>query len=197
MIVGLTGGIGSGKSAATRVFESLGVGCVDADVVAREVVEPGQPVLDAIKRRFGEEVLTAEGHLNRPALRNRIFSTPQDKEWLEALLHPLIRERMLHQLHSQVSPYAVLIAPLLFENGLENYCDTTVLIDLPEELQIERVLARDGGSQEQARAIIRSQMAREDKQKRADYVIPNTGTLAELRERLLALHDQFMAQSAS
>lgn len=197
MIVGLTGGIGSGKSAAMNVFESLGIGCVDADVVARQVVEPGQPALKAISGYFGKDVLTSDGQLDRPALRTRIFQSPDDKKWLEALLHPLIREEMQRQLRAQQSPYSILVAPLLFENELDKGCDATVLIDAPESVQIERVLARDGGSEEQARAIIRSQMSREEKKELADYVIPNTGTLAELRKQLVALHEQFMAQSAS
>lgn len=197
MIVGLTGGIGSGKSAAMNVFESLGIGCVDADVVARQVVEPGQPALEAITGHFGKDVLTSDGQLDRPALRTRIFQSPDDKKWLEALLHPLIREEMQRQLRAQQSPYSILVAPLLFENELDKGCDATVLIDAPESVQIERVLARDGGSEEQARAIIRSQMSREEKKELADYVIPNTGTLAELRKQLVALHEQFMAQSAS
>lgn len=197
MIVGLTGGIGSGKSAAMAVFDKLGIGCVDADVVAREVVEPGQPALNAIADHFGEDVLTDDGLLDRSALRHRIFSDPDEKRWLEGLLHPLIRTEMRWQLAVQSSPYSVLVAPLLFENNLDCECDTSVLIDVPESVQVERVVARDGGSEEQARAIIRQQMPRVEKLKRADHVVSNTGSLAELEAQLVALHEQFVAQSAS
>lgn len=197
MIVGLTGGIGSGKSAAMAVFEKLGIGCVDADVVAREVVEPGQPALSAIAKRFGDAVLTEDGRLDRSALRRRIFSDSDEKRWLEALLHPLIRSEMQRQLTAQSSPYSVLVAPLLFENNLDRECDTSVLIDVPESVQVERVVARDGGSEEQARAIIRQQMPREEKLKRADHVVSNTGSLDDLEAQLVALHERFVAQSAS
>ncbi|GGX69410.1 dephospho-CoA kinase [Saccharospirillum salsuginis] len=197
MIVGLTGGIGSGKSAAMAVFEKLGIGCVDADVVAREVVEPGQPALSAIADHFGEDVLTEDGLLDRATLRHRIFSDPDEKRWLEGLLHPLIRTEMQRQLAAQSSPYSVLVAPLLFENDLDRGCDTSVLIDVPESVQVERVLARDGGSEEQAWAIIRQQMPREEKLKRADHVVSNMGSLAELESQLVALHKRFVAQSAS
>lgn len=196
MIVGLTGGIGSGKSAAMEVFENLGIGCVDADIVAREVVEPGQPALLAITEHFGDGVLTDQGQLDRTALRNRIFSDPEAKRWLEQLLHPLIRDAMDQQLSAQTSPYAVLVAPLLFENDLDRGCDATVLIDVPEATQVERVVSRDGGSESDAWAIIRSQMPREEKLKRADHIVTNTGSLAELEAQLVALHKQFVAQSA-
>ena len=127
MIIGLTGGIGSGKSAATAIFERLGIGCVDADQVAREVVEPGEPALAAIVEHFGADLLTAEGGLNRALLRERIFKNEQQRLWLEALLHPLIRERMAEQLAAQTSPYAILVAPLLFENDLDKGCEASIL----------------------------------------------------------------------
>ncbi len=195
MIVGLTGGIGSGKSSAMSIFQQLGVGCVDADIVAREVVEPGQPALESIKSHFGQGILTTGGLLNRTALREIIFKNPEEKHWLEQLLHPLIRKELLSQLASQHSAYAVLVAPLLFENGLDQQCDTTVLIDVPETTQVERILARDGGTEDQAKAIIRSQMARAEKLARADHVIANTGSLKELDAKLVALHHQLMAQT--
>lgn len=197
MIVGLTGGIGSGKTAAMRIFEGFGIGCVDADVVAREVVEPGTPALQALAERFGREILTADGRLDRASLRQRIFSSEEDKRWLEGLLHPLIREEMQRQLQSISSPYRVLVAPLLFENDLDRQCDTSVLIDVPEDIQIERVVDRDGVDREQAAAIIRQQMSRTEKLKRADHIVSNTGSLKDLEKQLLALHKEFMAQSAA
>lgn len=197
MIVGLTGGIGSGKTAAMHIFEGFGIGCVDADVVAREVVEPGTPALQAIAERFGREILTADGRLDRASLRQRIFSSEEDKRWLESLLHPLIRDEMQRQLQSISSPYSVLVAPLLFENDLDRQCDTSVLIDVPEDIQIERVVHRDGVDREQAEAIIRQQMSRTEKLKRADHIVSNTGPLKDLEKQLLALHKEFMAQSAA
>lgn len=197
MIVGLTGGIGSGKTAAMRIFEQFGIGCVDADIVAREVVEPGTPALQAIADRFGREILTVDGRLDRASLRQRIFSSKEDKRWLESLLHPLIRDEMQRQLESISSPYSVLVAPLLFENDLDRQCDTSVLIDVPEDVQIERVVNRDGVDRKQAEAIVRQQMSRAEKLKRADHIVSNTGSLKDLEKQLLALHKEFMAQSAA
>lgn len=197
MIVGLTGGIGSGKSAASRVFESLGIGCVDADVVARDVVAPGEPALNAIAERFGADILTPQGELNRGSLRERIFTSAEDKTWLEALLHPLIREQILTQLTEQPPPYSVLVAPLLFENGLESLCDETVLIDVPASVQRQRVTQRDSVDDSQVQRIIDSQMSRAEKQARATHCIDNTGTLAQLESAVLALHRNFVAKNAS
>lgn len=195
MIVGLTGGIGSGKSAASRVFESLGIGCVDADVVAREVVAEGSPALETIAERFGSDMLTPEGQLNRALLRKRIFTSAADKTWLESLLHPLIREQMLAQLKQQPPPYSVLVAPLLFENNLDALCDETVLIDVPESVQRQRVTERDSIDDDQVQRIIDSQMNRADKQARATHCVENTGTLAQLETAILALHRHFVAKS--
>lgn len=196
MIIGLTGGIGSGKSAATAIFQRLGIGCVDADQVAREIVVPGEPALAAIVEHLGARLLTADGQLNRSALRNRIFKDEQQRLWLEALLHPLIRERMKQQLAAQTSPYAILVAPLLFENNLDSGCDASILIDVPEDLQLRRVMARDGGDETQAKAIIARQMSRTEKRQRADYIVDNSGSLAELENALVALHQDFMAKGS-
>lgn len=197
MIIGLTGGIGSGKSAAGAVFTRLGIGCVDADLVARQVVEPGEPALHSIVEHFGTALLDANGELNRAALRERIFKDNAERLWLEKLLHPLIRERMREQLAAQTSPYAILVAPLLFENDLDRGCDASVLIDVAEDIQIRRVVSRDGGDETLARAIIERQMSRSEKRARADYIIDNSGTLAELDEAVLALHHVFMAKLAT
>lgn len=195
MIVGLTGGIGSGKSSASRVFESLGIGCVDADVVARDVVTKGTPALKAIAKRFGPAILTTEGLLNRALLRERIFTSVSDKTWLESLLHPLIREQMLTQLKQQPPPYSVLVAPLLFENNLDALCDETVLIDVPESVQRQRVTLRDSVGEDQVQRIIDSQMSRADKQARATHCIENTGSLEQLETAVIALHSHFVAKS--
>lgn len=197
MIIGVTGGIGSGKSAATEIFQRLGIGCVDADQVAREVVAPGEPALASIADYFGADLLTSDGHLNRAALRQRIFNNEQERLWLEALLHPLINKRMKQQLATQSSPYTILVAPLLFENDLDRDCDASVLIDVPEDLQLQRVMARDGGTKTQAKAIIARQMSLTEKRQRADYIIDNSGSLAELENAIVALHQDFMAKRAT
>ncbi|MHA7880958.1 MAG: dephospho-CoA kinase [Saccharospirillum sp.] len=191
-LVGLTGGIGSGKSAAQRFFEAMSIGCVDADVVAREVVQPGEPALAAIVEHFGPAVLDSQGALNRAVLRERIFSDADARAWLEGLLHPVIRERMMTQLAGLKGPYRLLVAPLLFENGLDALCDATVLVDAPAAVQIERVMARDGVSEAQAQAVLASQMAREAKLARAEYVLDNSGSLDGLKAQVLAMHQQFL-----
>lgn len=192
-LVGLTGGIGSGKSAAQGFFEALGVGCVDADQVAREVVMPGEPALDRIAEHFGADILDARGALNRALLRQRIFSDAEARAWLEGLLHPLIRQRMMAQLEALTGPYRLLVAPLLFENGLDALCDTTILVDVPEALQVERVMARDGVDTAQAQAIMASQLPRQEKLARARHVLDNSGSLEALRDQVASLHKQLIA----
>lgn len=153
-ILGLTGGIGSGKSAVSAMFEKLGITVVDADIVAREVVEPGSVGLKKIVEHFGKTILTSEGVLDRAKLRGIIFDNETEKAWLNALLHPLIRESMLKQLQQATSDYVILVAPLLFENGLEKLCNHTLLIDVPVTTQITRTSARDNVSEAQAKKLL-------------------------------------------
>ncbi|KZN65954.1 hypothetical protein N473_10320 [Pseudoalteromonas luteoviolacea CPMOR-1] len=191
-ILGLTGGIGAGKTAATRYFESMGIDVVDADIVAREVVMPGSVGLKSIIAHFGDEVLTTEGTLNRAKLRSIIFDNEAQKDWLNALLHPLIREQLITQLEQATSPYAILCAPLLFENGLQRFCHKTLLIDVPVEVQIARTSERDKVPQEQVKNIIAAQMSRENKCQKADYIINNDRPLAEVQLDLDKLHQNFL-----
>jgi dephospho-CoA kinase len=191
-VVGLTGGIGSGKSAASDFFEQQGIRVVDADVVAREVVEPGEAALNKIQEHFGNEVISADGQLNRAALRQIIFNKPEAKSWLESLLHPLIRQRMEQQLASAESPYAILSAPLLLEGELHHRCDRVLVIDIPEALQIERSCDRDQVSVSQIQAIIGSQISREHRLQKADDVIDNSGSLEDLQQQVEALHQQYL-----
>ena len=135
LIIGLTGGIGSGKSAASALFEGFGVHVVDADVVAREVVEPGMPALERITTHFGQNILEADGSLNRSRLREIIFADSEAKKWLEELLHPIIRNEIIKQLQQARSPYAILVSPLLFETDQHKLCTRSLLIDAPERLQ--------------------------------------------------------------
>ncbi|KZZ51337.1 dephospho-CoA kinase, partial [Oleiphilus sp. HI0122] len=173
LIIGLTGGIGSGKSAASAHFEKLGIHVVDADLVAREVVEPGKPALATIAKQFGADILNEFGGLDRTKLRAIIFSDTNAKRWLEALLHPIIRSEIIRQISNAESPYAILVSPLLFETDQHKLCSRTLLIDAPKELQIERATKRDNVSIDSIEKIIAAQMPREAKQKHADDIILN------------------------
>ena len=172
-ILGLTGGIGSGKSAVAKHFGNLGVHQVDSDQVARWVVEPGQPALIAIAEHFGHDILQADGALNRPALRERIFESPEERKWLEGLLHPLIREETHRYLAQGASPYAILVSPLLVESGQWRNVQRVLVVDTPEHLQLERTALRDGVSEEQVRSIIAVQAKRDDRLRHADDVLIN------------------------
>lgn len=194
-VLGLTGGIGSGKSAVSAMFEELGIEVVDADILAREVVEPGSIGLKKITEHFGNEILTSEGTLDRAKLRTIIFADESEKQWLNSLLHPLIRESMITQLKQATSQYVILVAPLLFENGLEKYCDHTLLIDVPVEVQITRTTARDNVSTELAKQIIASQMSRADKQKKATDILDNNRPLEEVKIDVLKLHKKYLPHS--
>jgi len=193
LIIGLTGGIGSGKSAVSGFFKKLDVSVVDADIVAREVVQKGQPALIQISDHFGKDILL-DGELNRAKLRDVIFSNEQEKVWLNNLLHPLIRERMLAQLALATGDYVILEAPLLFENSLQAYCDQIVVVDIDEAVQITRASARDNRSREQIKAIIDSQIGRQQRLEKANFVIDNTViTLQQLESAVIALDKQLRA----
>ncbi len=194
-ILGLTGGIGSGKSAVSAMFEKLGITVVDADIVAREVVEPGSVGLKKIVEHFGKTILTSEGVLDRAKLRGIIFDNETEKAWLNALLHPLIRESMLKQLQQATSDYVILVAPLLFENGLEKLCNHTLLIDVPVTTQITRTRARDNVSEAQAKKIIASQMSRADKQLKADDILDNDRALSEVAIDVKKLHQKYLTHA--
>lgn len=191
-ILGLTGGIGSGKSAISSMFEELGIQVVDADIVAREVVELGSAGLEKITEHFGDEILTTDGNLDRAKLRAIIFADESQKQWLNNLLHPLIRESMLAQLQQATSQYVILVAPLLFENGLDQFCDQTLLIDVPVEIQITRTTARDKVSVALAKQIIASQMPRADKQQKATDILDNNRLLSEVKIDVQKLHEKYL-----
>lgn len=191
-ILGLTGGIGSGKSAISAMFEELGIQVVDADIVAREVVEPGSTGLEKITKHFGDEILTSDGSLDRAKLRAIIFADESQKQWLNNLLHPLIRESMLAQLQQATSQYVILVAPLLFENGLDQFCDHTLLVDVPVEVQITRTTTRDKISVELAKQIIASQMPRADKQQKATDTLDNNRLLSEVKVDIQKLHEKYL-----
>ena len=193
-VVAITGGIGSGKTTIANQFAALGIEVVDADLIAREVVAPGTPALGAITSHFGPEILTEQGLLDRRVLRERIFSDPAAKSWLNALLHPIIRSEMLRQCAAVSSPYCLLVVPLLVENRLTELADRVLVIDVDEATQIERTCHRDGVSREQAQAILASQASRSERLAMADDVLDNqSGTTETIRARILALHETYLA----
>ena len=160
MIIGLTGGIGSGKSEVSRRFEQLGITVVDADIVAREVVNIGSVALSEISAHFGQDILNADGSLNRAKLRSRIFETPDEKYWLENLLHPIIRKEIVTQLAQSKTPYTILSSPLLLETKQDELVNRILVIDATENMQIERASARDTNNKEQIKKIMAAQINR-------------------------------------
>ena len=195
MIVGLTGGIGSGKSAAADLFAAKGVELVDTDVLAREVVEPGTPALAAIAEHFGDEILGADGGLDRAKLRGIVFAQPAEKDWLEALLHPLISELLRSRLASFQGPYCLLVSPLLLETEQAALVDRILVIDIDRQGQLQRTLRRDGSSQATVEAIIDSQISREERLARADDIISNKGTLEDLARAVDQQHARYLQLS--
>ncbi|AJO80703.1 MULTISPECIES: dephospho-CoA kinase [Pseudomonas] len=191
-ILGLTGGIGSGKSAAAQHFIDLGIHVVDADHAARWVVEPGRPALARIAEHFGDSVLLADGQLDRAALRQLIFEVPQQRLWLEALLHPLIAEEIVAHLARAESPYAILVSPLLIESGQSTMTERILVIDVPQSVQIERTLRRDGISEQQLQAILKAQASREERLRHADDVLVNDRDLAWLHSEVERLHHFYL-----
>ena len=193
-VVAITGGIGSGKTTVANQFAELGIEVVDADVIAREVVEPGTPALAAIAAHFGSEIITPAGQLDRRRLRERVFTDPQAKGWLNALLHPLIRTEMQRQCAAARSPYCLLVVPLLVENRLTELADRVLVIDVDEATQIERTCRRDGVSREQAQAILAAQASRAQRLAAADDVLDNqNGKPEAIKSRILALHETYLA----
>ncbi|GLX12525.1 dephospho-CoA kinase [Pseudomonas straminea] len=186
--LGLTGGIGSGKSAVAAQFAALGVDVVDADQAARWVVEPGRPALAAIAEHFGEQVLQADGQLNRSALRELIFQAPAERSWLERLLHPLIAAETAQFLANAKSPYAIMVSPLLIESGQYKLTQRILVVDVPEKLQIERTMQRDRLSAEQVRAIMAAQASRETRLRHADDILVNDRDLAWVEREVERLH---------
>jgi dephospho-CoA kinase len=188
MIVGLTGGIGSGKSAVSAQLKALGISVVDADQVARDVVLLGSPALDSIAKHFGSQILLQNGALNRAALRQKIFSDKAQRQWLESLLHPLIGAEIDEQLAAAPSVYVVLESPLLLETSQHKSTDFVVVVDASETLQRQRASERDGNTVVQIDAIIDSQMARQERLDKAHWVLDNQHDLNHLSEQVLLLH---------
>jgi dephospho-CoA kinase len=189
----LTGGIASGKSAVSACFEKLGVPIVDTDIIARQVVEPGSPALERIARELGAGFLDKDGGLNRTKMRQAIFSDPDLKSRLEAILHPLIGKEVLRQVTQLDSPYCIIVIPLFAESSAYAWIDRVLVVDVTEDAQIERVMARDGISRDQARAILNAQTGRQDRLALADDILDNSGNLSELPEKVKALHQKYLS----
>ena len=190
--VGVTGGIGSGKSAVTERLEAQGIAVVDADVVAREIVEPGTEALDAIVEHFGEHVLTPDRTLDRAALRQIVFANPEERRWLEALTHPRIGAEIERQLEVADAPYVVLSSPLLLETSQRDFVDHVVVVDVPEHVQLARTVTRDANSEELVRAIMAAQMDRAERLEKADSVLDNSGDIAALDTQVAQLHTRLL-----
>lgn len=188
-IVGLTGGIGSGKSTAALLFSDLGVEFIDADDVAREVVAPGELCLEKICDHFGPTILNEDGSLNRSALRELIFKHPEERKWLESITHPAIRQRLNEHIHAMTGTYALLVHPLLFETAQDQICDYTIALDVPRSLQLKRVMQRDNNSQILVEKILETQLSNEDRCKRADFILENTGNSSDLSVKVSELHN--------
>jgi len=194
-VVGITGGIGSGKSAVTDHLETLGITVVDADKVARVVVEPGTSGLAAITEHFGTDVLLANGGLDRAALRKIVFDNHNERKVLEEITHPRIRDEIIRQLSEASSPYVVLSSPLLLESGLNTLAVYVVVVDVPEEVQLKRTMARDDNSEALVKQIMAAQLDRQTRLSRADASIMNDTSLEELYERVEALHEDLLLKA--
>ncbi len=197
LVVGITGGIGSGKSAVTDYLETLGITVVDADKVARVVVEPGTSGLAAITEHFGMDVLLANGGLDRAALRKIVFDNHNERKVLEEITHPRIRDEIIRQLSEASSPYVVLSSPLLLESGQNTLADYVVVVDVPEEVQLKRTMARDDNSEALAKQIMAAQLDRQTRLSRADASIMNDTSLEELYERVEALHEDLLLKATT
>jgi dephospho-CoA kinase len=192
LVVGVTGGIGSGKTAATDRFQTHDITVVDADLASRVVVEPGRPALQAIAEHFGSHLITEDGNLDRRALREVVFADPAQRKWLEALTHPLIAQEIVSQIQTSQSPYTILASPLLLETSQHNMVNRVLVIDVPEELQVQRTIERDTTSAEGVKAIIAAQMPRQQRLAKADDIITNDNDLAHLHHAVDSIHQTYL-----
>ncbi len=190
-VVGLTGGIGSGKSTITRLLIGLGIEVIDADDVSREVVVPGSTALNALVGRFGTKILNADGTLKRERLRGLIFTDPEAKNWVEQLLHPLIRATILERIERSTSTWLLLSAPLLLENDAYEFVDRILVVDVPESIQLARAMLRDNATKDEVTRIMQSQLPRGKRLAAADDIVENSGDPLQLQEQLLRLFKRY------
>jgi dephospho-CoA kinase len=193
--IGLTGGIASGKSTVAAMFAELGAGIIDTDEISRQLTGPGGECIDAIEDAFGSEYLTSDRALDRRRMRQLIFTSDEDRRRLEAILHPKIRAKAIADTRASKDPYVILAVPLLFETGFDALTDRALVVDCPEKIQIGRLIERDGIEEQEARAIISAQLDRAERLRRADDVIDTSEDLASTRNRVLALHQQYLGMS--
>ncbi len=192
LVIGLTGGIGSGKTTVAEFFQEQGVEIIDSDLIAREVVAPRTPCLAAIRDHFGDDILLPDGSLNRKRLREIIFADAEAKRWLEALLHPVIRQRTREKIDAARGPYVILAIPLLLETRDRQRVDRILVVDVPREQQIARTLARDQVARSQLESTLAAQVTREKRLASTDDVIDNSATPAHTKAQVLRLHDTYL-----
>ena len=194
-VLGITGGIGSGKTAVTDIFSELNIDVIDADIASRKAVEKGSSSLKEIEDHFGSEIILNDGNLDRQKLREVIFDNEEEKDWLEKLLHPQILRIISSELAESRTAYTILVSPLLFETGQYKLCSRTLLVDVEEKLQIARASKRDNVSEEQIKSIIEAQMSRSEKITLANDIVINNGSLEDLREEIISLHNNYLKLS--
>ena len=191
-VVGLTGGIGSGKSTVAQYFKQLGIDVIDADTAARKVVDKDSPALTSIADHFGVEILNVDGTLNRAALRSQIFNNPQERQWLESLLHPLIRIWIQQALSNTTGPYTILETPLLLETDQHLLVDRILVIDVPEKLQMIRASDRDNSNEGQIHAIMNAQLPRKERLAKADDILDNSSSIEHIEYQATKLHHKYL-----
>lgn len=196
LVIGITGGIGSGKSTVARMFTELGVPVIDADDLARDVVARGEPAYEALVREFGRSILTESGDLDRREMRERVFSDADKRARLEAIVHPRVYAEMTRRLAAIDGPYAIVVVPLLIETGRRDFVDRVLVVDAPEELQIARALRRDGTSRGGVERILAAQVDRRTRLAAADDVIENDSSESALRDRVADLHRRYLETAA-
>lgn len=190
--IGLTGGIASGKTAVSDMFAAQGVPVIDTDRIARDVVQPGMPALEEIRRRFGDAVIAADGSLDRSELRKLVFENEQNRKAVEAILHPRIRRETLARSKTAGGPYQIIVVPLLVESPLQSFVDRIVVVDCDPQTQLQRLLSRDQENVEQARRMIAAQASREERLALASDIIDNGGDLADTQKQVEDLHRRFL-----
>ena len=194
--IGLTGGIASGKSLVADFFSKLGAPVIDTDVIARQVVEPGTVALDEVRATFGDSVIKDDGSLDRKAMREIVFADPDQRRRLEAILHPRIRQVTMQQVDAVTEPYMLIVVPLLVESPMIGLMDRVLVVDCSEEIQLQRLLARDGENEATARRILAAQASREERLAKADDVVFNDSDPDKAREQVLALHQSYLSLAA-
>ena len=194
-VLGITGGIGSGKTAVTDIFSEFNIDVIDADIASRKAVEKGSSCLEEIENHFGSEMILEDGNLDRQKLREVIFDKEEEKDWLEKLLHPQILKIINSEIAESKTIYTILVSPLLFETGQNKLCSRTLLVDVEEQLQISRASKRDNVSEEQIKNIIEAQMSRSDKISLANDIVTNNGSLEDLKKEIISLHNNYLKLS--